>query len=494
MNGNTPPTNAPTMNGHGYGGLEPISIQSFLLTFFLVKTGSCSSHCIVDEIETPQPALYNHNDFYLNKGSSSPDTKMTLPPNAYTSPPVPSPLTPFDPKHHPYHPPYSDCPDRWEFDDNLINNNNNNNTTNDTTTNIFVYEDIFAYDNSQSVRWGFDDKFIFDLEAKITTDNDTDATEYSVFDNNPHREFYDYINDSETESIHDTPLIYYPSSDDSYVDSSYKLRRHTSPLKLFGPALLSGHPQYKPQYDHFSTQPFKVPPVSAPTNPWHSECNPFHNQPMTYHSLTRLHNMAFSSFIWHTNYTSDDEYSDNHGSLDSYLDYCQQETDAYNQVDSYNFHHNIDTFTPTDIPHDFSDEYYSHIDNNYIEFDNAFNLIHMRKFTDNDITNHIKEIKNDVTHVNFDKIYSYEHRQMVINQFEKKFQSIIDADPSRMFPLSCYFHMELYKDYISECPYTQEHITSIITATNPYIDALTLREMIGDHLVFSLTTKRLKYW
>ena len=49
-----------------------------------------------------------------------------------------------------------------------------------------------------------------------------------------------------------------------------------------------------------------------------------------------------------------------------------------------------------DIPHDFSDEYYSYINNNHIEIDNGFSLTHMRKLTDNDIASNIKEINNNV--------------------------------------------------------------------------------------------------
>ena len=64
-----------------------------------------------------------------------------------------------------------------------------------------------------------------------------------------------------------------------------------------------------------------------------------------------------------------------------------------------------------------------------------------------------KSPKN-VTRVNFDKIYSYAHQQMVINQFDKIFQGIIDVDPSCTFPLSRYFPTELYKNYV---PYVLTH-------------------------------------
>ena len=131
-----------------------------------------------------------------------------------------------------------------------------------------------------------------------------------------------------------------------------------------------------------------------------------------------------------------------------------QETDGYNWIVSYSFLHDTDTFTPTDNSHDFSDKYYNYIDNNYIEFDVGFSLTHMRKLTDKDIAIHIKEIDSNVIDVNFNKIYSYEHRQMVTYQFEHFPQGIMDADPSCMFQLSCYIHMGLYKDYVFKCCYT----------------------------------------
>ena len=58
------------------------------------------------------------------------------------------------------------------------------------------------------------------------------------------------------------------------------------------------------------------------------------------------------------------KYSDDDCSIDSYLDYCQQDNNAlgYQQVDSYNFIHNTNTFTPMAIPQDFDDEHYSYLD------------------------------------------------------------------------------------------------------------------------------------
>ena len=118
----------------------------------------------------------------------------------------------------------------------------------------------------------------------------------------------------------------------------------------------------------------------------------------------------------------------------------------------------------------------------------------MQKLTNKDIANHIKEIDNDVICVNFGEIYSCEHRQMVVNQFDKIFQGILDADPWCMFPLSRYFLMDWYKDYFPKCPYTQEQIDSIELPARSNIDLSTLRDIIGDRLVSSLTSKGLNYW
>ena len=90
-------------------------------------------------------------------------------------------------------------------------------------------------------------------------------------------------------------------------------------------------------------------------------------------------------------------------------------------MDSYDFVHDTNTFTPTDIPQDFDDEYYSYLDKNYIEIKYFSSIILMRKLTDKDIANHIKEINNDVTCVKFDKNYSYQRILMVLSQFDKIF-------------------------------------------------------------------------
>lgn len=207
---------------------------------------------------------------------------------------------------------------------------------------------------------------------------------------------------------------------------------------------------------------------------------------MTLQNLLQSLEMALTSFTHH-----DEDYADYDWSNNSFLDYCQQEDNFYEQVDSSNFLHDTDTFTPIDIPQDFDDEYYSYIDNNYIEFDDGFSLTHMRKLTDKDITNHIKKINNDVTHVNFDKIYSYQRRQMVVHQFKKIFQGILDVDPS--CTLSRYIELDSYIDRY--CPNSLDHkdIESITMTADPYIDIWTLQLMLRDRLVFSLTAKGLKY-
>ena len=161
------PINGPTM---GHGGPNSVSNQSLALISSLVKTGGRSSPFIADKSKKSLSFIHSQQLLF----EKNPDTKMTLPPAAYTSSPVSSLLTLLDPKHHLHHPPYiyDDCPNGWEFDDNLINNGNTT-TPNDITTTNFAY-------NNQSVRWGFGNKFIFDLKAKTTTDNAMDTTESIV--------------------------------------------------------------------------------------------------------------------------------------------------------------------------------------------------------------------------------------------------------------------------------------------------------------------------
>ena len=136
-------------------------------------------------------------------------------------------------------------------------------------------------------------------------------------------------------------------------------------------------------------------------------------------------------------------------------------------MDSYNFVHATNTFTPTDIPQEFDDDYYSYLDKHYDKFDDCFSLIHMQKLTDKDIVNHIKETNNGVTRVNFNNNYSYAHKQMVVHNFDKIFQGILDADPSCTFPLPRYFHMNWYTGYFTKCTDSQEQIDSIVITTDP---------------------------
>ena len=78
----------------------------------------------------------------------------------------------------------------------------------------------------------------------------------------------------------------------------------------------------------------------------------------------------------------------------------------------------------------------------------------MKRLIDKDVANHVKEINNDVTCVNFDNNnnnYLYALKQMVVNKFDKIFQGKIDADPSCTFPLSRYFFMDWHTGYFTKC-------------------------------------------
>ena len=118
----------------------------------------------------------------------------------------------------------------------------------------------------------------------------------------------------------------------------------------------------------------------------------------------------------------------------------------------------------------------------------------MQKLTNKDIANHVKKINNNVTPVNFDHNYSYQCKQMIIHKFDKIFQGIINADPSCTFILSQYFLMDWYTGYFTKFADPQEQIDLIEMTPSPYIDLSIFREMLGDCLVSSLTTKELWYW
>ena len=85
---------------------------------------------------------------------------------------------------------------------------------------------------------------------------------------------------------------------------------------------------------------------------------------MISNNIAQLEEIVLSTYIYHdANYSDDDKYPDDDCSVDSYLDYAQQDNNAtgYNQVDSYNFLHDTNTSTPTDILHDFNYDDYSEI-------------------------------------------------------------------------------------------------------------------------------------
>lgn len=112
----------------------------------------------------------------------------------------------------------------------------------------------------------------------------------------------------------------------------------------------------------------------------------------------------------------------------------------------------------------------------------------------NDLANHIKEITNNVSCVNFDKIYSYKYQQMVVYSFGKIFQDIINADPSSTFALSCYINLDYYEEYYHNFPVALKHIKFTEITANPFIDLLVLCEITRDRLVTSFTAKGSSYW
>ena len=149
---------------------------------------------------------------------------------------------------------------------------------------------------------------------------------------------------------------------------------------------------------------------------------------MSCKNFTHLDALSISSLIPHDSALDNDDSFTN-----SDLDYFQHEGNSYKRVDPYNFVHDTNPYTPMDIPQEFDDEYYSYLDKHYSVFDDGYSFPHMQKLTDKDIANHIKEINNNVTRVNFDANYSYQCKQMIVNNFYKIIQGIIDADPVRIF-------------------------------------------------------------
>ena len=88
-------------------------------------------------------------------------------------------------------------------------------------------------------------------------------------------------------------------------------------------------------------------------------------------------------------------------SINSDLDYINQEGNIDKRVDSYDFVYDTEPHTPLDIPPEHDTRYFTYLDKHYSLFDVDDGLIYMQKLTDSDIDNHIKEINNDVTCVKF---------------------------------------------------------------------------------------------
>ena len=124
---------------------------------------------------------------------------MTLPPTAYTPPPVSPLLTSLDPKHHPHHPSYvqDDCPNDSNFDDDIININIT--TADDSQPSILVGDQFFDDKPNRDFENATSSNFTSDLVANFTSsdamsntestvgDDATDATESIVFDDKTDR-------------------------------------------------------------------------------------------------------------------------------------------------------------------------------------------------------------------------------------------------------------------------------------------------------------------
>ena len=164
-----------------------------------------------------------------------------------------------------YHSSDSSFDSSYKIWDNFINNNN---TADNSQPSILVGDRLFDDKPSRDFDDAIYSKIMFDLAAKITLDNTMNTTEYIVVDDIPNRKSN--------------------NDDDLVIDNCT--------LKFFGLAPPPEHPQYKPQYDHFSSHPqsstFSVPsdscykkhdsfyvsvtsPPPPPPPPQHSECNPF---------------------------------------------------------------------------------------------------------------------------------------------------------------------------------------------------------------------------
>ena len=114
---------------------------------------------------------------------------------------------------------------------------------------------------------------------------------------------------------------------------------------------------------------------------------PFHHQPTTRKRFLQFEKLAVSYLIPYDSTYDDD-------SINSDLDYINQEGNIDKRVDSYDFVHDTESYTPLDIPPEHDAKYFDYLDKHYSLFDDCSRLIYMQKLTDKDIVNHIKEINN----------------------------------------------------------------------------------------------------
>ena len=122
------------------------------------------------------------------------------PPNNDIFSSVSPPLRSFGLKH-PHHP--CVCPDGWKFNEDIISDD-------DTTTATEIASDDsqpFSFDDKPDSDFDTDttSKFILDLEAKMATDDDTAATESIVFDDKP---AFDDKTDDDSSNEDDSSTVY----------------------------------------------------------------------------------------------------------------------------------------------------------------------------------------------------------------------------------------------------------------------------------------------
>ena len=184
------------------GGTESLlSKKSHLLTSSFDDVLSACIHRFNLNVDLiPPPSVDNNNpanDSLPSIFDKNPPPTLISSPSSNTyiflSVFYPHPPT-FELKHHPHHT-CNDCPNGCELDDDI--NSNNTIITNIDSDNS--QPSIFFNDNpGRDFNDDITSKFIFDLKAKTTTDDDTDAAKSIVFDDKPNRKS-DYDN-SDTDS------------------------------------------------------------------------------------------------------------------------------------------------------------------------------------------------------------------------------------------------------------------------------------------------------